>query len=254
MKLLSRMITLALVLASSNAMAGVQVNASISNTQYRVVDLTPHDGEEAMVQFNGRGVEKNASGGYYGGQYNPTNFYRNANEGGFNALNLAVQHESVNVDLHYAANSFGDMQGHAQADQFGMFFGNQEFYMTFLIYPHTAMAFSGTFQASLDNFGSSEFPSTTNFRAYASTGVFNGGEQQRQSYSLTMEPFAQPGSLQQNFNVTMSNNSDNYQVGYFRTAYQFDSEMTPPVPEPETYAMLSLGLFGLALMRRRRIG
>lgn len=246
---------LSLALSGSSALAasGIAASASISHSKLTVIDLTPDDGKAAGYAYDDHSSRSNVDASVTAPA---TTWARNeeARNTDFAPIGASISYGTSASSS--SAGKFGEArigtQLHESLGDRGSATGNIIQQATIRVDPHTQLIYSGYGEVSLTDatqYGSNVFVG----EAVALVGF--GDER-------WIRGMGQGGAVNFSgvrsgeFSLSFYNNSDKMEyVSLFvnmltRTAYHAPS----PVPEPETYAMLGLGMLvvGAAARRRRK--
>lgn len=238
-------VCLSLAGASAHAAKNISVGASLSNASMTVIDLTPDDQQAAGYRFDHvSGSSVDATMRAPAAAWSQT---ESASSAGYEPVSATVVNgASTSVSSAGSwANLRTDVQLYDSLDPKGDASGNVTQELSVLVAPHTQLVFSAYGEVSIASGGNDFIGNAVTTvilgSQYWSRSMIQGGGQN------------DSGVRGQTFSMSYVNNSDSEQYlrMYMNTLTRSRYQGTSPVPEPETYAMLGLGMLVVGAAARR---
>ncbi|WP_254504475.1 PEP-CTERM sorting domain-containing protein [Duganella vulcania] len=225
------------------AAATVSAGASVTNVQFKVVDLTPDDGQTGGIIYDRRFQTLGAIVGDSRKQVGSTDWSALSvfNSSGTNYASKT--HSGVPGEVQaYAQNSGGDDGSSTYGEQGG----------DFLLLPHTSISMWGHMAGFVQSVGGPGQASVTAqssvvFYDYISFAQLDSDSQR---VDLTRSPYG--ASYDKDFRLSFENDTDAIRFITWGSGADAYAATTAPVPEPEGYAMLAAGLLLIGVAARRR--
>lgn len=246
-----RIIAAAMLLHMANAsfaapLPSVSSAASVSNVQFRTVDLTPDDGQTGGITFTGANASLSAKVGTALSNTRP-----------YQALSAATVAVANNFHSASATQSGapGEVALHTEAHGYDWAIAESTQRVDFILQGHTALTLTGHVAGFAHQDDGLEYPwVTSSVYATLQIDVWNTlGSVSKYVSAFRSQP---DRSYSEDFVVSYANNTDSAISMYWYTSIYANGSngINAPVPEPETYAMLAAGLalIGLATRRRNR--
>lgn len=258
--------SLALAGFNASADAGYRLRSETSPVAITVIDLTPNDGHAAG--FSKGQVENHMSIWFFNKDYLDQAV---GSPGTAPSDSLSLKNGPT-----YANRSYGPGVGQFAGDMslsiarqgtpITVSQGENSQVFSLTILPFTEVHLTGTYMLSVERIGSDTASAigrvssgmSINQWSFDSNGIPTNTFRDEYYASIDLEVSSGNESKSGQFDLVYRNNSYSTEtIHYYASSYDevrmssIDPEI-PPVPEPETYAMLGIGLFVLGATARRR--
>jgi PEP-CTERM motif len=257
MKTLSKIaVTFIAVLMSTSAMAQVSSTVSINNTGYQLIDLDGNDGITPEISFFGTSNSAQASvtTGTYSDGYTAS-AVRNASTSRTNII--ALGDTTTGAGASYSGGAFGSVSSNGQIGEVGSYNASQQFQTGFSLSPKTLLLVFGHLTGSVTG-GGSYYQSSASSGTISLTGALtpDGYGSQSSSIGDSAYSYYYNSAFDHTFALSFANGNTSSLNGNFRVSTNVSGQssvgFSQPVPEPETYAMMLMGLGLLAFAKRRK--
>ena len=243
------------VLMSTAAMAQVNSTVSINNMGYQLIDLDGNDGITPEISFFGsyNSVQASVLTGTYTDGYSAS-ASRNASTS--RAISVALGDTTTGAGASYGGGAFAAMNSNGVIGEVGNYSASQSFQTSFTLSPKTLLLVFGHLTGSATG-GYSYYQSSSSNGAISLTGALTPDGYGNQSSSINDSAYSYYGSqFDHSFALSFANGNAAALNGNFRAATgvsgQSNVGFSQPVPEPETWARMFMGLGLLAFENRRK--
>ncbi len=258
MKLLFKMaFVFGAVLMSTAAMAQVNSTVSINNMGYQLIDLDGNDGITPEISFFGTANSAQVSvlTGTYSDGYNAS-ASRNASTS--RAISVALGDMTTGAGASYGGGAFGGVNSNGRIGEVGSYGASQNFQTSFTLSPKTLLLVFGHLTGSATG-GYSYYQSASSNGAISLTGALTPEGYGSQASSISDSAYSYyygNSQFDHSFALSFANGNAAALNGTFRAATGVSGQssvgFSQPVPEPETWAMMAMGLGLLAFAKRRK--
>lgn len=235
-------------LLSQTAFAETYAFSQINNLSYRLIDLDLQDGITPELTFNNSPI---------GNSYLMLNDIEASDGSQVESVSLAnlatygntLRNSGAYASGLFAGGQFGALTQSAYSTK-GIAFTANSMFDTFTLTPQTQLVILGEMRATMRM--DTHYQGSTQIQNLAQIHFRDGaGETDWLQRNNQLNEVASSFHSDEQFQLTLRNESTEMRLGGFSTDSSAVATVSP-VPEPETYAMLGLGLFGLAAIARRK--
>jgi len=248
-----------LALAATAVMAGANAGATdltsttaFSNIGITVVDLTPSDGVAGGISITQTfsSVQANAYDGV-----SPASDFHSLHFSNMDPINVSASQGGAHGEIHGSGTLSSQSSSAAVSadNQNAAAFVSADNRYDVAVLPNTAFTISGHLAMSVGATGNLDFAYTNGSGIFGLNDLSIGANHGSGGFSYG----AGFGPVSHDFSYTYTNNTAQtlyaeIQIGTSSSAYIWNPDNIPAVPEPETYLMLGAGLALLGTVARRR--